>query len=110
MLTWTFRTDQVVELESFVQHGSAQPSVSGRSANLFISALHPHRAAATIGWLLVAFVCLGAARLNANVSLASDDRSADVRKVATRVVEFQPNSLAPSTFADWVEADKSASE
>lgn len=63
-----------------------------------------------MGWLLAATVCLGTARLHANIAAPNNDQAADARKVVTRVVDFRPNGLAPSAFADWADADKRATE
>ena len=93
-----------------MQLSSKHASVAGRSPiPVAISANRP-MALVSIGWLLVATVCLGAARLNANVTPAGDVQAADERAVATRLVDFRPNGLAPSAFADWAEADKHAAE
>lgn len=49
----------------------------------------------------VAMVCFGAARIHASGSLALAERPASRAPVVTNVVEFHPNTYAPSAFADW---------
>jgi hypothetical protein len=50
---------------------------------------------------IVATICFGAARIHASGSIASNERPLETPAITTRLLDFQPNAIAPSAFADW---------